>query len=179
MLVTREPAEDWANAHRWATRMSNVDLLDRLVGLRCVGATAQIETGGDLLVHFGKWVTDVTGSKRLPPTQRGEYVLMIASTPWRLDGKDEPLGDWETVTDEASPYFGGHRLLANRTLERAEVEPPAWDLQLTFSESIRLSVFCDLKPRRPENWFVLGPEGQELVAGPGYRLAAGASRTRR
>jgi hypothetical protein len=147
-----------------------MELLHEIKGVTCLDAVAQAETGGDLLLEFGEWVPYSELRPSLKTTHHGRWSLMISSRPWRIDAPDAPVGDWVSSCDPGSPLAGGHRVLAGCVVEQVEVLPPVWDMVITFRGGYVLRVFCDLSDRRPESWYLLGPNGREIRAGPGSEL---------
>src|SRR5262249_33872405 len=65
---------------------------------------------------------------------------------WRLDRSDGPLTSWDDTNE--SVEAGLTRLIGAR-VDSIEVIPPAWDVNIKFSNSLCLRVFCDHVPGEP------------------------------
>ena len=88
---------------------------------------------------------------------QGETNLLVWCS-WRLDGGDSPL----TSSDDTMEHLtaGLRRLVGERTLE-AKVDLPGWDLQIPFTNDLRLRIFCDHLPGEPSfdgNWDLFLPD---------------------
>ncbi|MBY0526657.1 MAG: hypothetical protein K2R98_24890 [Gemmataceae bacterium] len=97
----------------------------------------------------------------------GEANLLVWCS-WRLDGMNGPLTSSDDVPDaivrELSKLIGS-------TTESVSVTPPAWDLDIRFSNGLTLRVFCDHVPGEPSldgNWD-LWRQGLAAFVGPGAR----------
>jgi hypothetical protein len=70
---------------------------------------------------------------------QGEFRMIVWSS-WRLDG---PGGAITSSDQEQENIIAKTAVLTDRTVERADVRAPAWDLLLHFAGGYVLNVFCD------------------------------------
>jgi len=99
----------------------------------------------------------------------GEVNLLVWCS-WRLDGIDAPLTSSDDV--EVSVVSRLSQLIGASVTNAATVAP-AWDLNLDFSNGLRLCVFCDHVPGEPSfdgNW-ELWQRNLTAFVGPGARCA--------
>jgi hypothetical protein len=131
-------------------------LIPALNGLECwyvscggaAGTTFQLALGGKIRRSIP--LTNPAHTEEYRQFE-GEASLLVWCA-WRLDGLDRPLTSWDD-TDE-SVKAGLERLLGTR-VDSIEVVPPAWDMEINFSNSLCLRVFCDHVPGEPSfdgNW---------------------------
>jgi hypothetical protein len=95
----------------------------------------------------------------------GEVGLFVWCA-WRLDGTDGPVTSWDDTKE--SVEAGLEKLLGSR-IDTVEVVPPAWDMNIKFSNSLCLHVFCDHVPGEPSfdgNWD-LRTQKMSIAVGPG------------
>jgi hypothetical protein len=90
---------------------------------------------------------------------------------WRLDGADGPVTSWD---DTIEAVQAGLEKLVGSRIDTVEVVPPAWDMNIKFSNSLCLRVFCDHVPGEPSfdgNWDVR-TQDMSIAIGPGtqYRI---------
>jgi hypothetical protein len=97
----------------------------------------------------------------------GEVGLFVWCA-WRLDGTDGPVTSWDDTNE--SVEAGLKKLIGSR-IDAVEVVPPAWDMNIKFSNSLCLRVFCDHVPGEPSfdgNWDVRTRE-MSIAVGPGTK----------
>jgi hypothetical protein len=97
----------------------------------------------------------------------GEVALFVWCA-WRLDARDAPLTSWDDT--EQAVEAGLTRLVGSR-IDSMEVLPPAWDLNVRFSNALCLRVFCDHVPGEPSfdgNWD-LRTRDRIVAMGPGTK----------
>jgi hypothetical protein len=144
--------------------------MQALLDLVCLGAGAQPETGGDLLLHFGDWIPyEVPPRPDLLTVERGRWSLMI-SCPWRIDGPHGVICDWASVADSEQQDAQGFLALEGRTVTKLQVDSPGLDLQIVFSDGYRLSALCDSRGSSDDCWYVLRPDDSSIVAKRTFEL---------
>lgn len=148
-------------AHHGEPLVKHTDLLQQLRDQRCAEAVAQPETGGDLLLGFGRPIPYRAPNPKLLATQGSEWTLMVHS-PWRIDGPDGVEADWNTVADKSSRSSQGHLTLVGRVVQSIEILGTSLDLIIRFQGGYELKVFCDTAC--PECWFLSLPDRSSLVA---------------
>lgn len=145
-------------------------MLQELVGRPCVGAVAQPETDGDLLLDFGGWQDyEESPNSRLLSTERGKWSLMVCC-PWRLDGPGAPVCDWRSVAHPDRQEAEEHLALEGMTVEALTLEQPGMDLVVRLSRGHVLRVFCDSEGKADECWYVIRPDGSTVTATRSFRL---------
>ena len=85
---------------------------------------------------------------------------------WRLDSTVGPVTSWDDTNESAEA--GLEKLIGTR-IDTVEVVPPAWDMNIEFSNSLCLRVFCDHVPGEPSfdgNWDVR-TQDMSIAVGPG------------
>jgi hypothetical protein len=144
-------------------------LREWLSGRRCLKTTVNVETGSDLLLDFGKWIEYRRQSASLKVTHRGEFRVMIICV-WQIDGP------WGTVIDsgdvhEKESWQDDQTVLEGLVVRDVELTGPWGDLALLFQDGYELRAFCEIG-EEPENWFALGPRGEEIVVDSNGRIQA-------
>jgi hypothetical protein len=136
----------------------------------CIGAVAQAETGGSLLLHFGDWQSyESPPDPALLASERGKWSLMIRS-PWRLDTNESVVCDWRTITN-AQPRSGEHHsIFEGLRVEDVVVTKPANDLKIVFSRLHTLHVLCDSDGDTADCWYLLRPDDSSIAATHDYQL---------
>jgi hypothetical protein len=88
---------------------------------------------------------------------------------WRLDGVDSPLTSWD---DTQESMQAGLTKLTGARISAVVSIPPAWDLNIEFSNALCLRIFCDHVPGDPSfdgNWDLT--RGDKAIAvGPGAKF---------
>lgn len=154
--------------------------LAQMVGKDCwrlsaggIGSTFQLFMGKKVpermpMPHLKKPFRYPGNVTRLDRSFVGEANLLIWCT-WRLDSETEPVASSD---QDGNVIESALAVLVGQKVESVEVEPPAWDLGIAFSNRMRLRVFCDHIPPNPSyshNWFL--SVGDDLFyTGPGYSL---------
>jgi hypothetical protein len=98
----------------------------------------------------------------------GEANLLVWCA-WRLDTLDRPVTSWDDTTQG---FEQGLARLIGARVESFELRPPAWDLDVRFTNGLTLRVFCDHVPGEPSfdgNW-ELWKEDKALFVGPGANV---------
>jgi hypothetical protein len=98
----------------------------------------------------------------------GELSFFVRCS-WRLEHGQSMIASSD---DEEADGSKGLRKILGKVLVGVKVEPPAWDLELTFSDGWRLKIFCDRSDSEPEfrkNWHA-GIQNKKIYAGPGTKL---------
>lgn len=145
-------------------------LIPSLKGLECwyvscggaAGSTFQLSLGGKVRRPVPLKNPAHSEEFRQFEGEAGLYVWCA----WRLDGSDGPLTSWDDT--EESIEAGLAQLIGSR-IDSVEVVPPAWDMNLKFSNSLWLHVFCDHVPGDPSfegNWD-LRTQNVSIAVGPG------------
>ena len=111
--------------------------LYRLVNQRCSGYVGGRPTGSIITLDFA-------GSGPTPkrPTSTGLSSLMIWCG-WRLEDQYGVICDWNDSNEKGGPMLRGLDQIVGRVVTAIDVTSPAWDLVMTFGNSLRLHVFCD------------------------------------
>lgn len=98
----------------------------------------------------------------------GEANLLVWCS-WRLDDLHQPL---TSSDDTAESLQRELNRLVGAQVRHVAVQPPAWDMTITFSNDLTLRVFCDHLPGDPSfdgNWEVAF-ENTSLYVGPGAQV---------
>lgn len=98
-------------------------------------------------------------------THYGEAGIYVWGS-WRLDGDSGPLASSAQEFQVYSPIL--QRALSGLEPVAIRIKPPAWDLTISFSGEVRLTVFCHLLAEDSTNWLV-HDVSRQLMAGPGYK----------
>jgi hypothetical protein len=150
-------------------------LIPSLKGLECWYVTCGGAAGSTFQVVLGGKVRRPVPLKNPAHSEdfrqfEGEVGLYVWCA-WRLDGSDGPVTSWDDAN--GSVEAGLKKLIGSR-LEFVEVVPPAWDMNIKFSNSLCLRVFCDHVPGDPSfdgNW-ELTTQNVVIAVGPGTRYSA-------
>lgn len=143
-------------------RATNANLLQQLINQPCVEAVAQPETGGDLLVGFGRLVPYVgEPNRKLRATHRSQWTLMILC-PWSLKGPSGTEADWTTVADHSANAEAGHRAVIGSIVRSVELSQSDFTLTIRFDDGRELIARCD--PSFDECWYLSLLDGTSLVA---------------
>ncbi len=146
------------------------DALLDIINRPCLGAIAQPETDGDLLLHFGEWqFYEDPPDPRLLTSERGKWSLMI-HCPWRLDSPTSTVCDWRSVSDPEQESAASHLVLEGLMIEAVELHRPGLDLELRFAGGYRIKSLCDSEGKSGDCWYLLLPDGSSLVATRDHRL---------
>jgi len=98
----------------------------------------------------------------------GEISFFVRCA-WRLEHGQFVIASSDDEDADGSKWLEN---IVGKVLVRARAEPPAWDLELTFSDGWRLKIFCDHTDNKPEfrkNWH-FGIQNKKINAGPGTKL---------
>lgn len=146
------------------------ELILELLHRTCIGATAQPETGGDLLLDFGSWQPYPTvENSNILTTERGRWALMV-STPWRLDGPNGVVCDWRSVENVEEQSRESHLAFEGLRVERMKLMKPANDLEIALSGGHTLRMLCDSEGSGDDCWYILRPDASSVAATHDYRL---------
>jgi hypothetical protein len=140
------------------------DLLDQILHRPCIGAVAQHETGGSLLLHFGLWqLYEDPPNPRLQTTERGNWSLMI-HCPWRLDSPKHFVCDWRSVSKASNDRVEAQLALEGSTVDSIQLTRPGLDLRLGFDTGYTLHTLCDSTGTSDDCWYLLLPDDSSVVA---------------
>jgi hypothetical protein len=154
--------------------MTIPDELDRpirsLEGLECwavhcggaAGSTFQLALGErrPLPAPFKK----TKHAESLPQFEAEASILIWCA--WRLDASAGPVTSWDDTNESVEAALT--KLIGSR-IDSVELIPPAWDMNIKFSNSLCLRVFCDHVPGDPSfegNWDVR-TQDVSITVGPG------------
>lgn len=145
--------------------------VDLIQGLECWNVGAGGCVGSSFSLALGKKVRRSRPLKN--PTvsdefreYEGEACLLVWCT-WRLGTGEAPIASSDEESDRIAKSL---QALVGQKVVRGEVSQPACDMTLTFTNGLRLNVFCDHIPGHPSysgNW-QLHVGGSILLVGPGY-----------
>src|SRR5207248_2615731 len=146
-------------------------LIPLLHGLECWEVSCGGAAGSTFQLALGEKVrlpVPVKKTKHFDklPQFIGQFCILVWCA-WRLDGADGPLTSWDDTNFEA-----GLNTLVGSRIESTEIVPPAWDMNINFSNSLCLRAFCDHVPGEPSfdgNWYIRTPTAF-LAIGPGTRI---------
>ncbi len=129
------------------SREAFCEALAALVGCPCWDVSAGRGTGSFVLMSLGKKIPrkQELPNPRLEPEKRrfrGEYVLYIMSS-WRLDSaKQVVCGAWDD-SSPGGPMLKGLACLVGTTVSGFSLDRVALDLDIQFSNDLRMKIFCD------------------------------------
>ncbi len=146
------------------------ELLPSLKGLECWYVSCGGAAGSTFQLTFGEKVRRPLPLRNSGHSEEfrqfeGEVGLFVWCA-WRLDSPDGPVTSWDDA--EGSVEAGLGKLMGSR-IGSIEVIPPAWDMNITFSNLLCLRVFCDHVPGEPSydgNWDVR-TQNLSIAVGPG------------
>jgi hypothetical protein len=91
---------------------------------------------------------------------------LTIKSPWRLQTGAQVLCDWNAKSGAEGEILKVASQLVGLTVKGVQTSPPAWDLELHWSNHTTLVVFSDSNEDRDDAWFILGTDGLEIIAGP-------------
>ena len=144
--------------------------LSALKGLECWYVSCGGAAGSTFELVFGGKVRRPIPLKNVAHSEEfrqfeGELGLFVWCA-WRLDAADGPVTSWDDTNESVD---AGLAKLKGSRVEAVEVIPPAWDINVKFSNSLLLHVFCDHVPGDPSfdgNWDLRTPN-MSIAVGPG------------
>jgi hypothetical protein len=147
-------------------------LIHRIKGLECWEVSCGGSAGSMFQLALGQKIPLPIPPKEskyahLFPQFEGEGNIFVLC-PWRVDGPDGPLTSWNDTKETFKPIL---TKLAGTRIESIGVIPPAWDMNVRFSNSLCLHIFCDRiagSPNYDANWH-LRFGNVILAAGPGAK----------
>jgi hypothetical protein len=146
------------------------ELLRELLSRTCIGAVAQPETGGDLLLHFAEWQQyESPPDPTLLASERGKWTMLL-SCPWRLDSPTGVVCDWRSVADPVLEREQAHAKFEGLQVEEIDLKLPANDLEVRFGNGDVLRLLCDSSGIGDDCWYILRPDGSSIAATRDYRL---------
>jgi len=98
--------------------------------------------------------------------QHHRQVELFVWCAWRLDASDAPVTSWDDTKESVE---AGLAKLKGSRIDAVEVVPPAWDMNIRFSNALQLRIFCDHVPGDPSfegNWD-LTTQNMSIAVGPG------------
>jgi hypothetical protein len=150
--------------------------MSALEGARCWNVSAGGSAGSHFLLDLGRMRRLPRQTSFGPHTDyvqihEGEFIIFVLCS-WRLDGPSFPLSSSEVPAESIGKDLS---MLTGKTIFRIEATSPAWDLRVTFSDDLSLTVFCDqvTGSEYDYNWEVVLSE-ESLSAGPGYKITTEA-----
>jgi len=144
--------------------------IEELIGRVCLAAIAQPETGGNLLLHFGRWQTyENPPDPGIAVSERGNWSLMI-KCPWRLDSNTAVICDWRSTGDAENARAEAHLSMEGLTVEDVELSHPGLDFRLRFSSGHQLLMLCDSAGAYGDCWYLLRPDDSSVAATRDFRL---------
>jgi hypothetical protein len=148
--------------------------LQSLTDLVCTSSSAQPETGNDLQLKFSareSWThADFAGvTPNLGGLSQNWTLLLLCA--WRVDSDESPICDWCSVTNEDLAPLQRHRILEGKRIVSVKVTHPGLDLEIHFSDSLRLSILCDSEGASG-SWYLENPMGYTLEATNNFRLVS-------
>ena len=145
-------------------------MLQELRRRPCIGAVAQSETGGDLLLHFGEWqLYEDPPDPKLLTSERGCWSLMVMC-PWRLDGPAGAVCDWRSVAEPERENADAYLQFEGLVVDAIRVGRPGLDLEIDFDRGYRLRTLCDSSGKTNDCWYLLLPDDSSLVANRRHQL---------
>jgi hypothetical protein len=143
------------------TRTTLLEYLQELVGKRCERAENPI--GSILLLDIGPLGR---GPHQEPESVPSGWRSLTIESPWRLQDEEKVLCDWNARSGVAGEILNAIRGLVGHSVVRVHTSPPAWDLQIWWSNGMSLVVFSDSNEDRQDAWSILGTDGITITAGP-------------
>jgi hypothetical protein len=145
-------------------------ILPSLTGLECWYVSCGGAAGSTFQLSLGRKITRAVPLRNTAHSEEfrrfeGEIGLYVWCA-WRLDGSDGPLTSWDDTNESVDR---GLNELIGSCIVSLEIFPPVWDLNIRFSNSLSLRVFCDHVPGSPSfdgNWD-LRTERLSIAIGPG------------
>jgi hypothetical protein len=153
---------------------TKTDVIQALLGKRCWYASCGGAAGPTFELAFGRKIPrrfPVKNDKHSEEFRKfeGEANLLVWCT-WRLDNPTSPIASSDDTHEHVR---AGLEQLVNADITAIDVESPAWDLKIDFSNDLRLRVFCDHLPGDPSfdgNWELEQPDSV-IAVGPGSTVA--------
>lgn len=148
------------------------DSLNSIVSLNCWYISTGGAAGSTFHMAFGRkkpreiLLKNDAHSQEFRENQ-GEVELYVWCA-WRLDSSEKPIVSWDqknTTIDHELNRLVGEKIIGVKTYA------PAWDLEITFSNSLILRIFSDHLPDDHSfdgNWEVVSSLGA-LNVGPGNK----------
>jgi hypothetical protein len=103
-----------------------------------------------------------------PESLRGWRQLTVYS-PWRIQTPESVLFDWNVDGGPSGLLPNLVKSIVGARVVRAATRPPAWDLEVHWSDGSALVVFGDITNDRDTAWFVLGMGGEAVSAKPSVK----------
>ena len=153
------------------------EAVGELVGEECWGVAAGEGTGTRFTLDLGaKFRLDrpIPNELLAPDVREYEaaYVLFVEGCPWRVQTATEVVGSWDDDNANDGPMVAALERLIGARVVAAEVEPPAWDLTVSFDHGLRLVVFADGTPRTEYDDYSFATPDVTYIVGKGGRVEA-------
>ena len=98
-------------------------------------------------------------------TPHGWRHLTVLS-PWRIASEAEVIADWNVDGGKHGLLSEAIQPLRGDVVAAATTSAPTYDLTISWTSGLVLSVFADCTDSRDDAWFILGTDGLELSATP-------------
>jgi hypothetical protein len=144
-------------------------VLDSLVGEKCWGYMANVNTGSCVSIDIGSKILRertlrnprISKEERL---YRGEFHFYVSCS-WRLDWRGRALCGGEDDRSEQGPMMTGLREMLNRRVVSVELEQPGLNVTLEFEGNLVFTIFCDEFEQEEdiENYVLFLPDRQLVV----------------
>ncbi len=123
-------------------------VLQRMIGLQCWSIIAGKPSGSMVSFDFGRKIlrNNPIANPELTDDQRnyiGEVSLFTYFCPWRIEAGDDIICSWNDDNSEDGPMLRALYRLLDEKVEHVELLRPGLDLNIHFSGSLVLRLFCD------------------------------------
>lgn len=139
------------------------DHLNQLVGMVTWGVVVGAGTGSMVSLQFGeKYLrTKPVKNPTLDPLIReyeGKWSLFIREAAWRLDSDEKILCSSRSNNQAGAEMLQGLHQIMDALVSDVKLFRPGGDLILTFSNGLKLTVFCDcMNEDEGDNYWVFVP----------------------
>ena len=160
---------------------SQQEIIDRyrkaiknLIGQPCWSVLAGLSTGSNVSMQFGDRIPRDRPIKNSALTEEernydGKYGILVMSTAWRLEKGSEVITGWTDSNELNGPMVQGLDQIIGSHVEEVLITEPGLDMELVFSNSIRLKIFCNQFGDGDDNYAYFAP-GITYVVAKGCRM---------